>query len=401
MALDLFYGNAVSGSQRFPRPDREADMLRKLTHTAGIRMFGLRRIGKSTMTLFAQEAMAREGYAVVKVDAQGMRSLDGLLFGVFSGLPKQGNSLLGRITQWAGSDKGLPQALRTVLPKLLTGIGSDPGEAASITHYWPTISAQIVQALREDGTRMLLTIDELPYLLEKMLDDEKQGAQQVNGLLASLREWRAAGMKMVLTGSIGMAGLARQHGFSTDHINDLSDFALPELSEAEASSFVAAATAGKSGGRWTEAHTAALLREAGVLYPCFLVKGLLAIDLASPPPPEAFGEIFATRVRPELHDSFLSQFNRRFKQYRKLPGDALRQGIVPILQQVMRAKSGSSGQPALVAAVAAPFDAMDAADFLAILQEDGFLQYSVTADEGREWAPASRLVTLWWKQAGL
>ena len=33
MTLRLFYGHAVSGSQRFPRPDLEADMLRILAHT--------------------------------------------------------------------------------------------------------------------------------------------------------------------------------------------------------------------------------------------------------------------------------------------------------------------------------------------------------------------------------
>jgi hypothetical protein len=402
MALHVFYGNAVVGDQRYPRPGLQAEMLRLLHHSAGIKMFALRRIGKSTMTLFAQEAMQKDGYSVIRVDAQGMRSLDGLLFGVFNAIPR-GHAVVHRLSNYFTGNAPIPQALRTVIGHALSGAsGPDPEAANGIAHYWQPISSQIVSALREERAKMLLTIDELPYLLAKLLEGNKdRGVQQVNDLLAALREWRGAGLKMVLTGSIGMAGLARQYGFSNDHVNDLSDFTVPPLTEEEARGFVVAATHERSAGRWTDEHTEAVLREAGVFYPCFLVKGLLAIGIDHPPPPSEFHEIFADRVRPELHDSFLGQFNRRFKQYRALPDDARRIAIVPMLKQVMQAGPDGCDQSALTASVGDPFDVIDAADFLSVLQEDGFLSYTEARGGARVWRPASSLVRLWWNQAGL
>ena len=46
MALVPFYGNAVSGNQRFDRPALQNKLLRTLASSGGVKMFGLRRIGK-------------------------------------------------------------------------------------------------------------------------------------------------------------------------------------------------------------------------------------------------------------------------------------------------------------------------------------------------------------------
>jgi len=45
----------VRGAQRFPRPDLENRLMTKLQQGGGVRMFGLRRIGKSTMREYAIE----------------------------------------------------------------------------------------------------------------------------------------------------------------------------------------------------------------------------------------------------------------------------------------------------------------------------------------------------------
>ncbi|MCU0755611.1 MAG: hypothetical protein MUE46_10900 [Xanthomonadales bacterium] len=51
MGLELHYGGAVSGEQKFARPALEARFLDLFRGGAGIKMFGLRRIGKSTLRL--------------------------------------------------------------------------------------------------------------------------------------------------------------------------------------------------------------------------------------------------------------------------------------------------------------------------------------------------------------
>jgi hypothetical protein len=204
---------------------------------------------------------------------------------------------------------------------------------------------------------------------------------------------------MVITGSIGITGLARKHKLMVDHINDLSDFQVPPLTTEEARGFVKAATRDASGGRWTEAHTEALLREAGVLYPCFLVKGLLAVGISDPPPPEDFEAIFAEDVRPMLHDSFLAQFNRRFRLYRDLPGDQERKLVLPLLRQIMNAKEAGCAQDEIEPGKG--IDRIDVQEALTMLQEDGFLQYHEQRGTRRIWYPASQLVEYWWQQAAL
>lgn len=400
MALDVFYGNAVNGSARFARPELEAEMIRLLEHGVGIKMFGLRRIGKSTFRLFAEEFMAARGYGLATVNAEGMRSIDQLLFGVFAALPRQEQGLRGKFTQWIAGNAALPHGLRVVLDVILKGGQPEQAHTSGITQYWPTISTQIVRLLREDQPKLLVTIDEFALMVKNLLTDQKErGPHQVDMLLASLREWRAAGLKMILTGSIGLAGLARKHEFSKDHINDLLNFQVPPLSDAEARRFIAEATAATLPSAWTPMHTEALLSEAGVLYPCFLVKALLAMDCSRPPPPDAFPELFAIHVRPELHGSFLDQFNRRFRDYRELDREQLRKLILPILRQIMA--SGTPGRAQSDIAIPEPFDAIDADDALTLLQEDGFLHYREPRDTGRIWYPASGLVDLWWKQARL
>ena len=406
MTLHLFYGHAVSGSQRFPRPDLEADMLRVLEHSSGLKMFHLRRIGKSTFTVLAEERMRDRGYTVVSVDAQGLRSPDQLLFAMFAALPRHEGGLLGRMTAWVASDAAIPQLLRDTLSGALKGIvPRDKDVSSGINHYWPTISAQIVRALQDERTKMLMTIDEFTYLLKNMMEDPRsnepgaQGRQQADMLLASMREWRKAGLKMILTGSIGLLGLARKHRFSIEHVNDLSSFQIPPLRDEEARAFIAAAVAGHPGSTWTDAHTQALLHESQILYPAFLVKGLLAIGMANPPPVEAFSEIFASRVRPELHDNFIAQLNTRFRLYRDLDNAAQRALIVPILKQIM----ATSPAPCPQSSLKSPgvFDQIDVQDGLSLLHEDGFILYNEARDGGRDWRSSSRLVDLWWKRTGL
>jgi len=399
--LKLFYGNAVSGEQRFPRPDLEAEMLRLLEHSGGLKMFQLRRIGKSTFRVFAEERMKQRGYAIVSVDAQGLRSPSQLLLSVFSQMPRQTNGFVDRVTQWAASDKILPNALWETLGAALGGtVSQDRAAGDSIADYWPTISAQIVRALREEGAKLLLTIDEFTYLLKNLMDDQgDRGRQQADNLLASLREWRAAGLKMVLTGSIGLLSLAREHKFSTEHLNDLSGFPIPPLDVAEARMFIQAAVAGEPDNIWTDAHTDAVLAETEVLYPAFLVKGLLSIGMRRPPEPFRIADIFATRVRPDLHDSFVRQLNDRFKRYRVMDGDYQRKLILPVLRQIMEAAQNGS----TASSITAPneFRGIDVQDALAMLHEDGFVAYIDARGGDRVWRASSGLVTLWWRRAGL
>src|SRR4028118_2363103 len=90
-ALTLFYGNAVRGEHRFPRPDLESRLMNKLNQGGGVRMFGLRRIGKSTLREFVREPLEAENRPYAYFDGQGLHSLSDLLSRLFQTMPAKQN----------------------------------------------------------------------------------------------------------------------------------------------------------------------------------------------------------------------------------------------------------------------------------------------------------------------
>lgn len=392
MTLRLHYGNAVSGEQRYPRPQLEARLMRTLNNSGGIKMFGLRRIGKSTLRRYVVECLQQQEKAVAFVDAQGLHGVADLLAELFAALPKE-SGLTSRALALIAKDS----PIRNLLEGLAKGTKIGDNMVAA---YWREAYNGIRNALAQSTAPVpVLVIDEFSLLIQNMLARQPDtGTEDANQLLAAMREWRDKGMKMLLTGSIGITALARRYRLNRDHLNDLLPFDVPELSVAEARDFIeqAAATAGTAA--WTAEHTDEFMRQSGVLYPSFLVKGLLAIDLAEPPPAESLAAIFAQQVRPVLHDDFYTQFNSRFKFYDQIDPACRSSVIVPALKCVM-----DSNAPVQLDDLALPaaYTRIDLAEFMDMLVEDGFLSFTEDAHGERAWLPASRLVWLWWKRARL
>lgn len=356
-------------------------------------MFGLRRIGKSTLRLYAVEELTHRGATVVFVDAQGIRSIGGFLSAVLSGLPEHGG-FGDRLRKKLAEAAAIPGVVQTAI-EALNGDGN-----AAVSAYWQTISNLIVKAIGETGSPPVLVVDELSFLVRNMGEDQPgKAAAEIDKLLAAMRMRREAGLRMLLTGSIGLTGLARTYGFNIEHLNDLQPFCPPELSEAEAKDFVHQATTPPPKGRWTDDHTDAFVAACDVLYPCFLAKGLIAIDRATPPAPEAFEAIFDEKVRPDLHDIFIKQLGTFFRRYRKDDPARARDLIVPVLRAVLT-RDGGAGLPDADLPVEKPYDRIDLNEALEILTEDGFLCQTVV-NKKRVWWPGSRIATLWWDQSGL
>lgn len=392
MALALHYGNAVAGNQRFDRPELQEKLMRTLGSSGGIKMFGLRRIGKSTLRRYIIEQLTAAKKPVAFLDAQGLHGIHDLLAELFSALPKESN-LTGRILGFISKEspvRGLLEALAS---------GTKIGERV-VSAYWKEAYNGIRSAVRETPEPPVLIIDEFSLLLNNVLESNSEsGELEVNQLLAAMREWRDAGMKMVLTGSIGITALSRKYRLNREHLNDLLPFSVPELTVEEARRFIKEATAGPSEGRWTDLHTSEFIKQTGVLYPCFLVKGLLAIGIKAPPSPEAFADIFSRDVRPVLHEDFYNQFNKRFRFYGDISKESQRDLVVPVLKRIMCGSEGGTQLEGLDSPQI--YSQIDIAQTLDMLVEDGFINFIEDADGERSWMPASRLARLWWKRSKL
>lgn len=387
MTLQLNYGNAVTGDQRFERPELQDRLMRTLDHSAGVKMFGLRRIGKSTLRLYATEQLETQGRPVTAIDGQGLQSLSDFLARLFTAMPKgEGfmNKALGLVS------KGPAQV---ALQAVAQGTGH---QDAVLSAYWQLVSAAIRKALESDTAKPILVIDEFTYLIGNLLK-RPEGAQDVDKLLAAMREWRAGGMTMLLTGSIGLTALARTHGVNVEHLNDLQPFTVPELTQEEAREFVRQATR-SSEGRWTAVHTKEFFAQSDILYPCFLVRGLLQLGVDNPPEPTDFARIFEDYVRSDLHEDFYGQFNRRFMAYKGLPNDEQERLILPALKAIFEADEPVS-QDALMCEP--PFTRVDLAVALGMLHEDGFIQPRERPGGERFWRSGSSLASAWWRRSRL
>jgi len=380
--LELYYGNAVRGRQRFSRPDVESRLMSRLAQGGGVRMFGLRRIGKSTLRNFAIEQLEAEGRSVAYIDGQGLHSLGDLLSRLFQSMPSK-KSFSQRV---AGALAAGP--IRVAVEAIATGAEFDH---AAIPAYWQLLSEAIRKSLKEDDAKSVLVIDEFTYIVSNMVN--RGQAADVDRLLASMREWRDGGMTMLLTGSIGLTSLARRHGINLEHVNDLQPFDVPEMSEEQARAFIADATAGPPQGRWTQAHTDELIRQVGAFYPCFLVRGLLEVGPKTPPDPEKFEVIFEEHVRPDVHGEFLRQFDRRFDEYRELPDGERETIILPALMAILDSKAPC---PHDEIPCPAPFTQVRLGVVLDMLVEDGFVRFTQKIDGTRFWKPASSLAKIWW-----
>jgi hypothetical protein len=378
---------------RFPRPGLEAEFDSVMTGGAGATLFGLRRIGKSSEAMACAERLEALPQCVICEDAQGMTSEAQLLFSILKKLPPQGIGKL--ILERICSDDGITKTVKAML-------GSRAKiELKSVEDYFGPIVAAIERSILSvpSSERIVLIIDELPWLCRGILEGEPQrGASRVDLLLAVLRRWRVAGMRMLLLGSIGLKGLGREHRLDLTHLNDLTPLSVPPFEVHEAAAFVNALAAGGGVQGWTEGHTHALLGESAAFYPSMLQRAFQQVTIGRMAAEVSrFPEIFAVKVRPDLDANFYQQFDRRRKLYKKLP-----EPLPRLLEKLCKAVLSSSGG-------ALPFDELqnlagsetddaDLGEALGILREDGFLDVRVERDGSQHWRVASSLVAAWWKR---
>lgn len=397
------YGTAVTGEERFGRPALEAEFDAAMTQGNGARLLGLRRIGKSTEALACIERLAaRPGLHLVSLDAQGITSEAKLLLDILAALPSQG--LRERVTRLIGAENAIAHGVREALQKF-TGMPAD------IEAYFVPIALAAERAFEaQDG--LVLVIDEFPWLCRSILEsDPAKGRSRVDVLLATLRRWRAKGVRMMLLGSIGMAALGRQHGLDLNHLNDLQMLEVPPLTPDEAADLVAALVQGEHVSGWSDDHTRQLLDECLALYPAIVQKAFQQLSLGHRAVPLAqLPDIFADKVRPDLETAFFAQFDRRLKAYRSLPAPMpallerlLKQVLGHAIRQALHTPSHETAHaveyPALQAAEATHHtDPADLGDALAILREDGFLSLRAPRRAPQAWRPASSLVLAWWEQ---
>jgi hypothetical protein len=378
-------GNPVTGEDFWPRHDIVNDLFDDLANEKGSRrLFGLRRIGKTSVLLEVERRLReRSDLTVVRIDVQGVRRFKDFLNTLIKELPAAGR--LRQARQKLGSDP----AFLAVVNALLARLNQNAAQASFQSEFehqafW---AGDIEGALKEIAP-LVLILDELPFMLRDML---KVGYKpsDVEQFLATLRGWRMnCGVRMLLSGSLGFAQLARVDGVAVaDHIGDVHPERLPPLGDEQALALVEALARGADIEDWTPKLSRAIVDASAETWPIFLQCGFDAVAKSGERDPAKVKAVIESKVRHSLDETIYEQFATRLSRY-KTDEKPARVVLKTIVATAPEAASLQDVDKALGA-----INAMDRRDDLVeALCDDDFLLLDTEAQTLR---PASKLVPIW------
>jgi hypothetical protein len=348
--------------------------------TGSLVLHGSRRIGKSTLL---QQLVSSPPHAmhVVRIDLEGLLAspIDQLADGLHQALVAAGladrSSVLARVRKVA--------------------IAGNEVEVDAITAStgWERLRQDLIAALERCGDhRLVVALDEVPWWLDALT--ERSGASEARAALATLRRIRqepqfADRLRVILTGSIGLAGLAAALDASAE-LNDLASLDVPPMTDEEgAALFEAELTARGARCGGLPARYAARLAGGSPHW----IKVLAA----------AIGSEEATTARVDAAvESLLSPAQRRLfadegqEHFRRRHPD-LYPALVAILDAVAHQDTEHPLEAAVTAALAARADlTRRRAEECVWLLVDGFYLRA----EGERLAWVNPMFRRWWQRYG-
>jgi hypothetical protein len=386
-------GNPVSGERFWPRPDLLEPLVESIhARQESQKLFGLRRIGKSSLMKECALRLERLGWVTVEINAEDFGGVESLFSGLLSKI--QDRSLKARVLNAFEQNKYLPSQLLECALALLR-----PGPAPAqqdfgppVRAYWSVLAAVIGDAIRGSDKPVVLFLDELPFMLQNML---ARGAprEELESLLAGLRSWRQdAGLVMVLSGSLGLGWVMREQRLPSVLFNNLNSLAITPLSAGEARAMLDGILACEPVDWWTEAATECLLDQLGrhALYPIFVQVAFDKVKQARAATPDAVALAFKEKVELDLVSNFYKQFKDRLRRY-DAPAQA---GAHAVLSGLSQARDEALDLELAAALVAEAAPGLDPDELLDILAEDGFIRVDHAQQTAR---PSSPLVSAWWR----
>ena len=379
------YGGPVSGDHFWPRPDITEPIVESLLAGESIKLFGLRRTGKSSIMLEVEAALKKAGRKPVYVDVQGNDRVDQLCARLLAALPASDNA--SKITQMLASER-VGKGISVIQNFLNKGQQTSP-QPTAILQRIELIKGDITKLLAQQNGSIILLIDELPFLINNMLDRGVPLAD-VNAFLATLRSWRQDGkLPMFLSGSIGLSWLIRERGIAREHFNDLINTQTPPPLEPDDARGMLKALAEEDCPWMTDEIIAVILDESAVRYPSFLQFAFGRLKDRKARTVEDVRHIFEMYIRPSLDEDFYAQFdtrlNRADAEHRAAARDALR---------LIEKNGDAPTDLSAVDAALGNYEALDRDDVLGTLVEDGFI---TTNRKAQTVAFSSSLIRTWWQ----
>lgn len=394
------YGQAARGENRWPRWDLECPIARLLLEGNSVSLFGLRRIGKSSLLVGIEDLVRKEGAVPVTVELQGANRIETLVAKLVEACERQGERGLadGIRSQYTSAVLRMPAAVRAVY-RLVTGGGGDEHPGAQVgpkdvLDYLEVALGSLAERLKQSERPIVLILDELPFFCQDL--HAQGGAEQrhVAAFLAELRRWRREGLTMLVGGSIGVHRLERDLGIDPNLFGDLNHEQLPPLTGADAAALVAALARGCAFAFWTSDHDRTVLAAPAAAYPAFFHSIFLELRRAARGRDLTVDEtaaIAAAVTERQLQENFLPQFDHRLAYYE--PAEA--EVAMRLFRRLGQDPATLSAEE-LNAAFPEDWSLVPKTRLLHALKQDDFLRDI----PGNRFAFATPLVAAWWAERG-
>lgn len=377
-----------------PNPDEIAD---RLLEGTSVSIFGLRRIGKSSLIAETRERLRAKGKTVLWIDLQKHDTLAGTLAALLKALAEQ-KGPVSKIIEWAEKSEYLPP---TITAKVTAVIKSkiDSVADSDLDDYSEMLFEQIGTQLAALGTpeKPVIIFDELPLLFYNALkradaSEQQKTVAQLNKFLAILRHWRSddVGVAMALSGSFSMPWLRREYGIEDEHLNDCDPVEVEEMSREEARGLLEACIASRQPAGWERSCTEQVLDLLPAYYPGVVQLAYGKLRFAADASPGAITDKVGTQIEQALEQTYYIQFDRRFGRY----DDGEKGRAAKLFKQLAQAPDATVAFDSAVQLLnpnGSVDDDQGGRELLDFLQSDGF----ITASRTRGVSYASGLVSAW------
>lgn len=219
-------GRAAVGDDFFGRGEELESLLDTLRRD-NVLLLAPRRVGKTSLMHATAARWRAAGDSALFVDVQGASSELQFVRKLAQVVDKSGGDGLVKAA-W----RRMGQALRAVekLGGSAGPVGLELALRSAAEDDWLAAADALLRALGDQGTEVLLLIDELPLVVQQiLLSDPTRGRDRAKAFLDALRGWRMepslSRLHWLVAGSIGLDSLARRHGFSAS----INDFVLTPL----------------------------------------------------------------------------------------------------------------------------------------------------------------------------
>ena len=229
------------------RDQELARIARVVAQGRSVLLVGIRNTGKTQLMKAALTRHAEQGapHDAAYLDVQTLTALDAFYRELLAALPKP---LLARAVALLKTLGQIPEVLLQWLRRHVDEVEAldvkvnltDPDpEPRQLVRYWEPLLAALERVVIDSPpqTLPLLGIDELPFMLENLLSHGTSVAD-ITVMLAGLRKLRAAGLRMIIGGSISMENLLTLHGIPHTVLSQLWREETPPFTADEARRFL-------------------------------------------------------------------------------------------------------------------------------------------------------------------